>query len=99
MKLKKGDEVIITIGKDKGKRGKIERVLTKNHEVVVAGINVFKRHTKKNEKGGGIVDIVKPLDIAKVAFVCPKCKKIARIGYIVKSKEKQRICKKCNQMV
>ncbi len=101
MKLKKGDEIIVTAGKDKGKRGKIEEVLSKLDKVVVAGVNVYKRHRKRQseQKAGGIIDLVKPLPVANVAFMCPKCKKPTRIGYEVSSKEKHRICRKCKQMV
>lgn len=101
MKLKKGDEIIITLGKDKGRRGKIERVDTKDDVVLVPGINVFKRHMKRRDdkNPGGIVDFPRPMPLSKVSLVCPKCKKATRVGYSLAGKDKQRICKKCGQMI
>lgn len=101
MKLKKGDEIIITAGKDKGRRGKIERIDVKANVVLVPGLNVFKRHMKRRDdkNPGGIIDFPRPLPVAKVALVCPKCKKVSRIGFSLSGKEKQRICKKCGQMI
>ena len=77
MKLRKNDEVIVTIGKDQGRKGKITKILPKKMAVVVTGINIYKRHMrKKDEKtAGGIIDITKPLIISKVALICPKCSK------------------------
>lgn len=101
MKFKKGDEILITGGKDKGKRGKIDRVLTKENAVVVLGVNLYKRHTKRRDEKnpGGIIDFPRPLPTARVALICPKCKKPTRIGYAVTQKEKQRICRKCKQLI
>lgn len=101
MKLIKGDEIIVTGGKDKGRKGKVERVLTKKAQVLVLGINLYKRHLKrKDEKNpGGIIDFPRPLPLGRVTLVCPKCKQPTRVGYIVSQKEKQRICRKCNQLV
>jgi large subunit ribosomal protein L24 len=101
MKFKKGDEIEITIGKDKGKRGKIERVLPKEHKVLVLGQNLYKRHLKKKDEKnpGGIIDFPRALSTAKVALICPKCKKPTRIGFLVTDKEKQRICRKCKGLI
>lgn len=101
MKLKKQDEVIITLGKDKGKSGKIEALLPKSNEVLVTGINQYKRHSKSQgqQKPGGIITITKPLSVAKLAPVCPKCKQRTRLGYIFENGKKERICKKCKQII
>lgn len=101
MKYKKGDNVIITIGKDRGKKGKIDKVLEKKDQVVVGGVNVYKRHLKSRGEGkpGGIVDIIKPLNVAKVALVCPKCNQPTRIGYKILKDEKIRICRKCEEAI
>lgn len=101
MKLKKGDEVSITAGKDRGKRGKIEAVFPKRQAVLVAGVNIYKRHLKPRgpDKPGGIIDITKPLNLAKVALVCPKCARPTRIGYQRKGVEKLRFCKKCGALI
>jgi large subunit ribosomal protein L24 len=97
MKLIKGDLVKIVVGKDKGKTGKIEKVFAKESKVLVEGINQFKRHVKARQQGqtSEIVTITKPLSVANVALICPKCKEQTRIGYIISKETKQRICKKC----
>ncbi len=101
MNFKIGDTVLVTAGKDKGKSGKIERVLPKESKVVVAGLNMYKRNQKSagTNKPGGILDIVKPLPVGNIAFTCPKCKLTTRIGYVIAGKEKNRVCKKCGQVV
>lgn len=101
MKLKKGDEIIITLGKDSGRRGKIDHVDVKSDTVLVPGLNVFKRHMKRRDEKnpGGIVDFPRPLSPAKVALICPKCKKQTRVGYSLSGKEKHRVCKKCGQLI
>ncbi len=98
MKLIKGDLVKIVVGKDKGKTGKVEKVLTKEAKVLVEGVNQFKRHVKARQQGQSseIVTITKPLSVANVALICPKCKEQTRIGYVISKQTKQRICKKCN---
>lgn len=99
MKLRKGDTVIVTTGKDKGRKGKVEKTFPKDGTVVVAGVNVFKRHMKKRDekRPGGIIDITKPIDVSKVAIICPKCNQPTRVGYLVTKGEKERICRKCEQ--
>ena len=101
MKLKKGDKVVVIAGKDKGKKGKIERVFPKESKILIPGINVFKRHLKrKDEKHpGGIVEISKPLPVGKVALICPKCGQKTRVGYKIVANEKLRVCKKCGEEV
>lgn len=101
MKLRIGDEIIVTSGKDKGKKGKIDKVLPKTDRVTVAGINMYKRHSKANGKvkQAGIIDIVRPINVASVALVCPKCKLPTRIGLIAKGDKKNRSCKKCDQII
>jgi len=102
MKLKKGDTVLVLIGKDKGKKGKIEKIFLKINKVLIPGINVFKKHAKARgkDKAGGIIDKILPLPAANVALICPKCGKPTRIGYqIDKERKKLRICRKCKGLV
>lgn len=101
MKFKKGDEVIVTIGKDKGKKGKIEKILPKKNAVFVAGVNIYKKHRKNQGQGkpGGIIDIIKPLYVSKIQLFCPKCSKLTRIGVKLEAKEKIRICRKCGERI
>lgn len=99
-KILKGDEVRVMLGKDRGKSGKIERVLAKEGKVFVAGANVSKRHLRKQGQiEGGILDIVKPIDISNVSLVCPECKKTTRVGIRVEGDTKMRICKKCGKEI
>lgn len=97
MKLKKKDEVIITSGKDRGKKGKIEKVFRKNDTVLLPGLNIYKKHLKKRDEKnpGGIISFSRPVPIANVSLICPKCGKPTRVGYQVQGKEKTRICRKC----
>ena len=100
MKFKIGDNVKITAGKDKGRDGKIERVFPKTLLVVVPGVNLYKKHMKGFQgQKGGIYDIPRPLGLGKIALICPKCKKITRIGHSVKGEKKARICKKCKKEI
>lgn len=98
MKLIKGDEVKIVLGKDKGKSGKIEKIFSKTGKVLVEGINQYKRHIKARTQGqkSEIVTITKPLPVSNVAYICPKCKKITRIGYTLEKDTKIRVCRKCD---
>lgn len=101
MKIKKGDKVIVTVGKDRGKQGAVEHVWLKTDKVTVAGVNMGKRHSKPRAQGqkGGIIDFVRPLTVSNVALICPKCKYPTRVGYKLIKDNKVRICRKCNQEI
>jgi large subunit ribosomal protein L24 len=100
-KYKKGDEVIITSGKDKGKKAKIDKLLPKDMKVFLPGLNVSKRHLKKRDEKvqGGIIEFSKPIPVSKIAYICHKCSKPSRIGFKIIAKKKQRICKKCGSVI
>jgi len=99
MKIKKKDKVKILQGKDSGKTGTVDRVFEKTDEVLVGGLNLYKRHLKPKREGdntsGGIVDLPRPLKISKVALVCPKCNKAIRVKYQIVADKKVRVCKNC----
>lgn len=101
MKLKKGDTVVITSGKDKGKRAKIESFFANGEKVFLPGLNLYKRHWKKrSEKDqAGIRELSRPVLIANVALICPKCAKPTRVGWKIEKDEKTRICRKCNKNI
>lgn len=101
MKLKKGDEVQVVRGKDKGKKEKIEQVFTELNKVLVTGVNQYKRHLKGTAQGqrSEIVTITKPLPVSNVMLVCPKCHQLARVGFRFERDIKVRYCKKCEQRV
>lgn len=99
-KIKKGDNVKILAGKDSGRTGSVERVMTKTSKVVVAGVNLYKRSVKRQgDQQGGIIDLVKPVDASNVALICPNCKKVTRVGFKIEGKEKIRICRKCGKEI
>ena len=83
MRLRKGDEVIVISGKDKGKTGKIIKVLPAKERVIVEGVAVAKRHTKPNQANpqGGIVDKEMPIHVSNVMAYDAKNEKGSRIGY------------------
>jgi large subunit ribosomal protein L24 len=99
MRIRKGDKVRIIKGKDRGREGTVERVSAKSGGVVVAGINIYKKHLKPSarKKEGGIIEIQKPLPVANVMLICPHCQKPARIGFRLEGDQKKRFCKKCQQ--
>ena len=82
MKIKKGDNVIVITGRDKGKKGSVLRVLTAEQRVVVQGVNMVKRHTRPSAAGaGGIVEKEAPIHVSNVAHVDPKANKPTRAGF------------------
>ncbi len=101
MKLKKGDNVKIIKGKDKDKTGKIEKVFPKLGKVLIANVNLYKRHLKARSQNqpSEIVTVTKPLPEANVVLICPKCNKPTRVGYSVEKNVKSRICKKCKSQI
>lgn len=95
-KFKVGDEVLVTAGRDKGKKGKVEKVFPKLGKITVDSVNIYKRHKKvSRSQAAGIYEIARPIDVAKVALICPKCTKPTRVGFSIEGKNKVRICKKC----
>lgn len=82
IKLTKGCEVIVIAGKDKGKTGKVIKVIPAERKVVVSGVNIVKKHTKpsKTDKGG-IIEKNMPIDVSNVSFLDSKTKKPSRVGF------------------
>lgn len=101
MKIKKGDKVKIILGKDQGKTATVERVSVKKGKLLLAGMNLVKRHVK-GQRGveGGIIDLPKPIDISNVLLVCPNCSKPTRVGLgVTKEGVKKRVCQKCDKQI
>ncbi len=97
-KIKKDDVVVVIAGKDKGKRGRVLRVLRDKGRVLVEGINKAKKHVRRisEELPGGIIEVEMPLDISNVMIYCEECKKGVRVGFrIDPDGKKVRICKSC----
>ena len=99
LKLRKGDEVQVLSGKDRGERGTIMRVLPKSNRVIVEGVNVAKKHQRQTQARikGGIIDKDMPLPISAVALVCSKDGP-TRVGYRFDDNGiKHRICRRCGK--
>lgn len=95
MKIKKGDTVRVTVGKDAGREGKVVRTFAKAHKIVIENVNMYKKHVKKNEQmpQGGVVDLPRALPVSNVALVCPKTKKTTRVGFKIEKNKKVRFAK------
>ncbi|MBA3948334.1 MAG: 50S ribosomal protein L24 [Acidobacteria bacterium] len=101
--IRRNDSVQIIAGKDRGKKGRVLRVLAEKNRLVVEGINFVKRHTRPNPgKGvkGGILEKEAPLHASNVQLVCPECSAPTRIGHkVLEDGRKVRICRKCEGVV
>ena len=97
MKIKRGDNVIMLGGKDRGKTGKITHVFVDGNKVVVEGLNLVKKHLRARKQGqkGQIVSKERAVSVSSVALVCKSCGKQTRVGYKIEGENKIRICKKC----
>jgi large subunit ribosomal protein L24 len=107
LRIKKGDRVRVLQGKDRGKEGEIVRAIPSKGTVVVAGVNIAKKHQRPYQRRsgdtsqiqqGGIIDKDMPIPVANVALICPNCG-ATRVGYRLAdngvSRDKVRVCKKC----
>lgn len=101
MRIKKGDQVLIISGKDRGRKSKVIEAFPKKSKVVLEGINLRKKHTKPKKSGekGQIVEMPAPINVSDVKLICLKCGKAARTGYKIEGKKKYRVCKKCGQKI
>ena len=97
MRIKKGDQVRVLAGKDKGREGEINRVIPQRNAVIIEGVNEVKRHQKATSETmqGGIIDKTMPIDVSNVAILSPSDGKPTRVGYrFSDSGEKIRVCKR-----
>jgi len=101
MKIKKGDQVQIVSGKDRGKRGKVLRAFPGIMKITVEKINIAKKHVRSKKEGekGQRAEVPVPLDVSNAMLICPKCGKLTRAGYKIEKKNKFRICKKCGSEI
>lgn len=103
MKIKKGDTVEVIAGDDRGARGTVHRILTKEKRLVVSGVNLVKKHQRRTgdvRTQVGIIEREAPLDISNVALVCPRCDKASRVGYrVMDDGSKVRVCKSCDEII
>jgi large subunit ribosomal protein L24 len=99
-KVKKGDKVIVTAGKDKGKRGEVLRVYPSEERVLVSGVNVVKRHQRQTARvQGGIVSKESPVHISKIAHVDPQSDGPTRVGFKMVDGRMVRYAKKSGEMI
>jgi large subunit ribosomal protein L24 len=100
--VKKDDTVMVMAGKEKGKTGKVLRVIPDKGRVLVESVNIVKRHTRPSQanQDGGIVEKEAALAISNVQLVCAACSKPTRTGVrLLEDGSKARFCKKCNEIV
>lgn len=100
--IKKEDTVLVTAGKEKGKKGRVLSVMPSKSQLIIEKVNIIKRHMKPNRKyaQGGIIEKEAPIHVSNVILVCPKCNKATRIaGLVMESGRKVRTCKKCKEVI
>jgi len=100
-KIRKGDRVVVTTGRDKGKKGEVLRVMPEDGRVLVSGINMIKRHTKQSAREqGGIVSKEAPVHLSNVAHVDPKSGEATRVGFkFLSDGRKVRFAKKSGEVI
>ena len=100
--IRRNDQVVVTTGKDNGKKGRVLKVLPEKNRLIVEGINLIKRHTRPNPQKnikGGIVEREGAVHASNVQLVCPECGKVTRIGHQIQGDRKVRVCRKCEGVV
>jgi large subunit ribosomal protein L24 len=102
MKIKKGDNVKIVSGKERGKTGKVVQAFPNEGKIVVEGANKLFKHAKTRKAGqkGQKVEFFAPVPVVNVMLLCPKCAKPARVGYkVLEDGKKVRVCKACKATI
>jgi len=101
MRLKKGDNVKIMTGKDRGKTAKILQVLRADELVVVEGLNLMTKNVRarREREKGQRIQFASPMNVSNVQLVCPKCGKVTRIGIHLEGEKKNRVCAKCHATI
>jgi large subunit ribosomal protein L24 len=95
--IRKDDEIQVVSGKDRGRRGRVVRVLPREGRIMVEGVARAKKHSRpsKRRQQGGIIDVELFVDISNVQVVCRSCGQPTRVGYRIDGDDKVRICRKC----
>ena len=104
MNVRRGDTVLVLAGKDRGKRGTVDRIerTKRGLGVVIPGINMAKRHQKARSRTqqAGIIDLPVPIHVSNVQVVCPRCNKPTRIGHQqLEDGRRARVCKHCGEQI
>lgn len=97
MKLRKGDQVKIIAGKDRGRSGAILHVFLKQDKVSIEGLNLYKKRSRPKKAGqkGEVVQVARPLSASNVMLICKSCKQSTRVSFRAEGNQKVRFCKKC----
>lgn len=102
LKVKRGDTVLVQVGKDRGKTGKILAVLPEERRVVVEGRNIVKKHVrpKRAREKGQRIEAPAPMPVARVMLICPSCQKATRVGIRRREgQQRERVCKRCSAVI
>jgi large subunit ribosomal protein L24 len=100
LKIRKGDQVVILTGKDKGRTGEVKKVIVDEMKVVVQGVNVQTKHRKpSNTSPGGLDKVEKPIHVSNVAVVDPKTSKPSRVGYKTVGDRKVRFARRSGEVI
>jgi large subunit ribosomal protein L24 len=107
MNIKKGDTVLVTTGKDKGKKGTVSRALPQLNKIIVEGLNIAKKHIKPQgqTRQGGVIEKAMPLQVSNTMLICTECGEPTRVGHErrpVGADQKVRVvrvCKKCHKVI
>lgn len=102
MKIQKNDNVLIIVGKDKGKKGKVRKAIPDKDCVIVEGLNLIKRHskTKGKTRQAGIIELEGPIHVSNVMVICNKCNKPVKVGVrILDDGKKARYCRNCSEII
>jgi large subunit ribosomal protein L24 len=101
--IRKNDSVVVITGKDRGKRGRVLKVVPANNRLIIEGVNLVKRHTKPNPQRnikGGVVEREAALHASNVQILCPECGQATRVGKkVLGDGRKVRVCRKCEGVV
>ncbi|MCD5412930.1 MAG: 50S ribosomal protein L24 [Dehalococcoidia bacterium] len=101
-KIRKNDEVMVILGRSRGKKGKVLVSIPGDDRLIVEGINMIKRHTRPRGKmrQAGIIEREAPLHISDVKLICKKCNRPTRVGFrLLEDKSRVRSCKKCGEVI
>lgn len=107
MNIKKNDKVLILVGKDQGKIGKVLQVFVERGKASVEGLNLLIKHMRPRRQGqkGQRIEFPSPISLSNLMLICPKCGKATRVGYKVvdigldKKRKKMRVCRKCQNVI
>ena len=102
MQIRKNDTVLVIVGKDKGKKGKVRFAYPKKEQLLVDGVNFIKKHARarKGARQAGIIEQEAPINVSNVMLLCSKCNHPARIGFrFLEDGRKVRFCRSCHEVI